>query len=438
MVKETKRIFKVGTNVGGFLAKTATRSLLGISNKNIPIELTDLLGNLKGPIMKVAQILSTIPDALPKEYAQQLSKLQAEAPSMNWLFVKRRMRNELGYNWENNFKDFKKTANKAASLGQVHKAILNKNNKTVACKLQYPDMESAVKADLKQLKLILKVYKKIDNSIITEDIYDELSERLIEEVDYFKEIKHINYYQNIFLKNKVINIPTTFPQLSTSKLITMSWLEGESLETFYKEKSDIRNNIAINLFNAWYLPFYKYGIIHGDPHPGNYTIAANGKNINLLDYGCIRVFKEDFVEAVIKLYFALKNKNTDLAAEAYKSWGFTKLNNELIETLNIWAFYLYGPLLENKTRKIQDHNTSSVGKEILGKVRKKLKKFGGVKPPKEFVLVDRAAIGLGSVFMHLNAEINWHLEFEKLIKGFDKKKLHSEQKKIITISSKSL
>ena len=183
------------------------------------------------------------------------------------------------------------------------------------------------------------------------------------------------------------------------------------------------------------MPFYKYGIIHGDPHPGNYTIAANGKNINLLDYGCIRIFKEGFVEAVIKLFFALKNKNTDLAAEAYKSWGFTKLNNELIETLNIWAFYLYGPLLENKTRKIQDHNTSSVGKEILGKVRKKLKKFGGVKPPKEFVLVDRAAIGLGSVFMHLNAEINWHLEFEKLIKGFDKKKLHNEQKKIITVSS---
>ena len=89
--------------------------MLGIPNKNIPEELTDLLGNLKGPIMKVAQILSTIPDALPKEYSQQLSKLQAEAPSMNWLFVKRRMRNELGYNWNNNFKDFQKTANKAAS-----------------------------------------------------------------------------------------------------------------------------------------------------------------------------------------------------------------------------------------------------------------------------------------------------------------------------------
>ena len=93
-------------------------------------------------------------------------------------------------------------------------------------------MESAIKADLKQLKLILKVYKKIDNSILTEDIYDELSERLIEEVDYYKEVKHINYYQNIFLKNNVINIPTTYPQFSTSKLITMSWLRRKVIRNF--------------------------------------------------------------------------------------------------------------------------------------------------------------------------------------------------------------
>ena len=126
MVKETKRIFKVSANVGGFLARTATKNILGISNDKIPIELTELLGNLKGPIMKVAQILATIPEALPKEYAQQLSKLQAEAPSMNWLFVKRRMKNELGIDWLNSFYSFEKVARKAASLGQVHKAIVKK------------------------------------------------------------------------------------------------------------------------------------------------------------------------------------------------------------------------------------------------------------------------------------------------------------------------
>ena len=436
MVKETKRIFKVGANVSSFLAKTATKNILGISNDRIPIELTELLGNLKGPIMKVAQILATIPDALPKEYSEQLSKLQAEAPSMNWLFVKRRMKNELGNDWLNSFHSFEKIAKKAASLGQVHKAIVRNNMQTVACKLQYPDMEAAIKADLKQLKLILKVYKQIDNSIITEDIYDELKERLIEEVDYVREARHMTYYNNIFKKNNFINIPQTISSLCTSKLLTMSWLHGEPLSNFYKKNQKIKNNIALNLFHAWYVPFYQYGIIHGDPHPGNYTITNGGKNLNLLDYGCIRVFKGNFVEAVIKLYIALKNKNNDLAAEAYKSWGFTKLNNDLIETLNIWALYLYGPLLENKVRNIQDHNTSSYGKELLGKVRKKLKKFGGIKPPKEFVLVDRAAIGLGSVFMHLNAEINWHQEFEKLIKGFNMNRLDTKQNSLITKSEK--
>ena len=436
MVKETKRIFKVGANVSSFLAKTATKNILGISNDRIPIELTELLGNLKGPIMKVAQILATIPDALPKEYSEQLSKLQAEAPSMNWLFVKRRMKNELGNDWLNSFHSFEKIAKKAASLGQVHKAIVRNNMQTVACKLQYPDMEAAIKADLKQLKLILKVYKQIDNSIITEDIYDELKERLIEEVDYVREARHMAYYNNIFKKNNFINIPQTISSLCTPKLLTMSWLNGEPLSNFYKKNQKIKNNIALNLFHAWYEPFYQYGIIHGDPHPGNYTITNGGKNLNLLDYGCIRVFKGNFVEAVIKLYIALKNKNNDLAAEAYKSWGFTKLNNDLIETLNIWALYLYGPLLENKVRNIQDHNTSSYGKELLGKVRKKLKKFGGIKPPKEFVLVDRAAIGLGSVFMHLNAEINWHQEFEKLIKGFNMNRLDTKQNSLITKSEK--
>ena len=436
MVKETKRIFKVGANVSSFLAKTATKNILGISNDRIPIELTELLGNLKGPIMKVAQILATIPDALPKEYSEQLSKLQAEAPSMNWLFVKRRMKNELGNDWLNSFHSFEKIAKKAASLGQVHKAIVRNNMQTVACKLQYPDMEAAIKADLKQLKLILKVYKQIDNSIITEDIYDELKERLIEEVDYVREARHMAYYNNIFKKNNFINIPQTISSLCTPKLLTMSWLNGEPLSNFYKKNQKIKNNIALNLFHAWYVPFYQYGIIHGDPHPGNYTITNGGKNLNLLDYGCIRVFKGNFVQAVIKLYIALKNKNNDLAAEAYKSWGFAKLNNDLIETLNIWALYLYGPLLENKVRNIQDHNTSSYGKELLGKVRKKLKKFGGIKPPKEFVLVDRAAIGLGSVFMHLNAEINWHQEFEKLIKGFNMNRLETKQNSLITKSEK--
>lgn len=431
-VRQTSRIVKVGTNVGGFVAKVATKNLLGISKKDGNAEeLMNLLGNLKGPIMKVAQILATIPDALPKEYSKHLSKLQSEAPSMGWLFVKRRMKDELGDSWQDNFIDFQKKASKAASLGQVHRAILKKNNLLVACKLQYPDMNNAIEADLKQLRLIMKLYNKIDNTIDTNEIYDELKERLFEETDYKNELKNIRIYRNIFLNDKSIHVPQTFNPFSTEKLITMTWLEGVPLSKIYKANSNIRNKIASNLFKAWYLPFYKYGIIHGDPHPGNYTINEKNFSLNLLDYGCIRIFKPDFVAAVIKLYYALKNKDNDLAAQAYKEWGFKNINKNLVDALNVWALYLYDPLLDNKKRLIQKELGAAFGKELLNKVRKELKKHGGVKPPREFVLVDRAAIGLGSVFMNLKAELNWHKEFEKLISNFDVRKIKSNQSKII-------
>ena len=211
----------------------------------------------------------------------------------------------------------------------------------------------------------------------------------------------------------------------------MEWLEGEALNKFYTSNKKVRNKIAENLFNAWYLPFYKFGIIHGDPHPGNYTITNNGNSLNLLDFGCIRIFNPSFVGGVIKLYKALLNDNKDEAAKAYRSWGFKNLNSKLVDALNVWALYLYGPLLEDKIRKIQDHQSASYAKELLGKVRKDLKKYGGVKPPREFVLVDRAAIGLGSVFMHLKAELNWHEKFEELIKNFNEKKVTTSQKELL-------
>jgi predicted unusual protein kinase regulating ubiquinone biosynthesis (AarF/ABC1/UbiB family) len=180
------------------------------------------------------------------------------------------------------------------------------------------------------------------------------------------------------------------------------------------------------MFNAWYFPFYKFGIIHGDPHLGNYSANEN-LQINLLDFGCIRVFKPTFVKGVINLYHAIKNNDQELAVNAYESWGFENINKKLIEILNIWAKFLYSPLLEDKVRKMQETNSTAYGAEAANKVHKELKKIGGVKPPREFVFMDRAAIGLGSVFLHLDAELNWYKIFNELIENFCEKKVKKNQ-----------
>ena len=201
-----KRYAKVTSAVGGLAAKLAGEKYLGlkIDKENHAKQLREALGGIKGPIMKIAQILSTIPDAVPKEYANELAHLQADAPSMGWLFVKRRMRAELGEDWVSKFKNFDKQASAAASLGQVHFAEDLKSNK-LACKLRYPDMSSAVQADLNQLKLIFSIYERYDSAISTNAIHQELSERLMEELDYSHELKNLNLYREMLSKFDEIN-----------------------------------------------------------------------------------------------------------------------------------------------------------------------------------------------------------------------------------------
>ncbi|MBU2091633.1 MAG: AarF/ABC1/UbiB kinase family protein, partial [Alphaproteobacteria bacterium] len=225
-----RRYVQVGTRVGTLAAKLAGERYFGLKlNKGEHAEdLKQVLGGLKGPLMKVAQILATIPDALPEEYARELQQLQSNAPAMGWLFVKRRMAAELGPDWRAKFGSFEAEAAAAASLGQVHRAT-TKAGQAIACKLQYPDMQSAVEADLKQLKLAMSVYERYDKAISTARIYQELSARLREELDYELESRHMALY-GLMLKDEAgVHVPDYVPELSTKRLLSMSWLEGGPL-----------------------------------------------------------------------------------------------------------------------------------------------------------------------------------------------------------------
>jgi predicted unusual protein kinase regulating ubiquinone biosynthesis (AarF/ABC1/UbiB family) len=428
-----RRYARVGVAVGGLAARMAGQRYLGVKvdrGRNAA-ELAAALGGLKGPLMKVAQIMSTIPDALPKEYVAELTQLQADAPPMGWNFVKRRMASELGPQWQKRFQSFEHEAAAAASLGQVHRAV-GHDEMLLACKLQYPDMQSAVEADLRQLRLIFSIYERYDKAIVTDQIHAEIAARLREELDYGLEARHMGLYGAMLAKEPGVHVPETVPDLSTGRLLTMNWLQGTPLLPFIKVHGDqaMRDKIAYNMFRAWYVPFYFYGIIHGDPHLGNYTIRPDG-TVNLLDFGCIRIFQARFVKGVIDLYHALLNGDHDLAVHAYESWGFKDLSRETIEVLNRWAHFIYAPLLEDRTRRIQETASGVYGREVAEGVHADLRRLGPVKPPREFVFMDRAAIGLGSVFLHLGAEINWYRLFQELIEGFDVTALERRQKKLL-------
>jgi len=149
------RYARVGANVGGVAARIAGTRLFGMdkAGEGNAAALAAALGGLKGPLMKVAQLMATVPDVLPPEYAAELQKLQSDAPPMGWSFVRRRMMAELGRDWEQRFASFEHQPSAAASLGQVHRAM-TLDGEAVACKLQYPDMQAAVEADLSQLEIL--------------------------------------------------------------------------------------------------------------------------------------------------------------------------------------------------------------------------------------------------------------------------------------------
>jgi predicted unusual protein kinase regulating ubiquinone biosynthesis (AarF/ABC1/UbiB family) len=419
------RYANVGTSVGGIAARVVAGRLFGLEHDKAKgaAELAAALGGLKGPIMKVAQLLSTIPEALPAEYAAELSQLQSQAPPMGWPFVRRRMAAELGADWTGKLASFEREAAYSASLGQVHRAVAH-DGRRLAVKLQYPDMQSAVEADLTQLKLVFAIHKRMEPAIDTSEIASEVGARLREELDYELEARHMALYGAIFRGDPLITVPDVLSELSTRRLLTMTFLEGKRVTDYKGHALAHRNTIARAMFRAWWLPFSHHGVIHGDPHLGNYTVHEDASGapagLNLLDYGCIRTFEPKFVGGVIDLYKGLLEGDRARIVHAYETWGFKALSAEVIDILNIWARFIYGPLLDDRERAIaEDVKPGEYGRREAFSVHKGLREKGPVRVPREFVFMDRAAIGLGGVFLHLDARQNWYRMFNETIEAFE-------------------
>jgi predicted unusual protein kinase regulating ubiquinone biosynthesis (AarF/ABC1/UbiB family) len=431
-----RRYARVGANVGGVAARIAGARLFGLDldrAKNAA-ELAAALGGLKGPIMKVAQLLATIPEALPPEYIGELTKLQSQAPPMGWAFVKRRMQAELGSDWRTKFESFEHHPAAAASLGQVHRAR-SLDGGELACKLQYADMQSAVEADLRQLAIVFAIHRRLDPAIDTSEIIKEISARIREELDYHREAKNVALYREMLAGQELIRVPQVWPKLSTGRLLTLDWLDGRRLLDYKDDTLSVRNRLATAMFTAWWFPFSRFGVIHGDPHLGNYSaFMAKGKpsGINLLDYGCIRIFPPKFVGGVVDLYNGLRRNDDALIVHAYETWGFRNLSRELIDILNIWARFIYGPLMDDRVRTIADGvKPGEYGRRQAFEVQRALREKGPVTVPREFVLMDRAAIGLGGVFLHLRAELNFHRLFEVAMQDFSIARVARRQAKAL-------
>jgi predicted unusual protein kinase regulating ubiquinone biosynthesis (AarF/ABC1/UbiB family) len=423
------RFARVGAGLSGAAATFGANALFagGETGARNARALKETLGQLKGPLMKVAQMMATVPDLLPPEFAAELTELQTNAPAMGPAFVRRRMAAELGPAWASRFAAFDLVPAAAASLGQVHRATAH-DGRALAVKLQYPEMQSAVESDLAQLRAILALGRRMFGAIDTREVAEEIGARIREELDYDREAKAMRLYGAFFADRDDIRVPTPEGDLCSPRLLTMDWLDGRGLQSFKDADQETRNRVARILFEGWWSPLTHLGVIHGDPHLGNYSFSDAGGRLNLLDFGCVRIFPPAFVGGVVRLFRAMSTGDKAGEIAAYEAWGFKNLSADLADVLGIWARFIYGPLLDDRVRTVADGVApGDYGRREAFQVKKALEEKGPVTIPREFVFMDRAAIGLGSAFLHLGAEHNWRRLFEASLEGFSEDALASRQ-----------
>jgi predicted unusual protein kinase regulating ubiquinone biosynthesis (AarF/ABC1/UbiB family) len=279
-----------------------------------------------------------------------------------------------------------------------------------------------VEADLNQLQVLFALHRQMDKAIDTREIFKEIGARVREELDYGHEARNARLYADVLSGVPLVRVPGVHGDLSTGRLLTLDWLSGNKLLSYKGASQEARNRISEAMFTAWWLPFSRFGVIHGDPHLGNYTVFEEGGEpggINLLDYGCIRLFPTRFIGGVVDLYQGLLTNDQARLVHAYETWGFRNLRKEVIEVLNIWARFIYGPILDDRVRTVADGvSPGEYGRKEAFKVHQELKTKGPVTVPQEFVFMDRAAIGLGGVFLHLEAKLNFYQLFNAAIENF--------------------
>ncbi|MCX0332074.1 AarF/UbiB family protein [Acinetobacter radioresistens] len=396
--------------------KQAARSQLF---QDIGVQIANTLGEMKGAVMKVGQIASQYKDIFPPEVAKAISKLQRQAPPMPFPAIQKQLEKELGQPIDNLFKSFDREPFAAASIGQVHKAILP-NGEQVVVKVQYPGVDEACESDLKQVRLALRLMGvlKIDKKL-QDRLFAEIQDSLNAELNYEIEAQNLTVFKTFHeaLDEKII-IPRVYPQYSTRRVLTLSLEQGESIETASTWPQDVRNQLGRRLVRALGQEIFYLKRFHCDPHPGNFAFREDG-HVIVYDYGGVKTLNTEIIEHFKTLINAARQHDIDMLEDqlitlnALSEKG--KFPKELYEE---WLDVLLRPLTTQ-----YDFAENSAHHDGVLLVKKSLKYWDLFKPSPDTLMVNRTISGHYWNLIQLKVNDDLSDLFEELVASDQQDKL---------------
>ena len=377
------------------------------------LRIFDSMTQMKGAFMKLGQMLSLQAHTLPEPYLRRLAELQWEAPPMHGTLMRMQFRNETGKSPEEVFQDFEREPFAAASLGQVHRARLQ-TGEPVAVKIQYPGIARSIDSDFANLTAMLSTIR-LSREQFGEvwDAVEEVRQHFHREVDYVQEADTLEEFRRLLRDRDDVRIPRVYRDHSTARVLTMEYIPGKHLREYLKGSppQEERDAIGERLLDLFFRQAFDFGLLHADPHPGNYLFLPGGR-IGLLDFGCSKKFDPAFIEEHKKL-FRIPIGDPDALEAHYRTFRMIAEDDPRREEKKQALLRMQrSDIAKYHEDRLFDFGDAAHFRGVVGGLQD-LARLGLTTPA--FVLYVRAKIGLYNLFHQLGARVNCHKVYLKYV-----------------------